>query len=86
LEAAGLVRWCWFNDWRSSSAILRLDSFNVSASERAAVSTFIDSTQRDWWSGLRRKRSSAWLLLARLKPSRDKSDLLPHISLMPYGE
>ena len=27
--------------------ILRLDSFNVSASERAAVSTFIDSTQ-EW--------------------------------------
>ena len=27
--------------------ILRLDSFNVSASERAAVSTFIDGTQ-EW--------------------------------------
>jgi hypothetical protein len=39
---------------------------NVSASERAAVSTFIDSTQRDWWSGLRRKRSRAWLLSAKL--------------------
>ena len=40
--------------------------YNVSTSERAAVSTFIDSTQRDWWSGLRRKRSRAWLLSARL--------------------
>jgi hypothetical protein len=29
-----------------SSAILRLDSFKVSASKRAAMSTFIDSTQR----------------------------------------